>query len=319
MIEPQAIDHFAIIEAEQRVRPLIIETDLIASRRPSNGRLLMKCEHQQRSGSFKLRGAANKILSLRPAEIETGVVTASNGNHALAVAQVAAQLGVKAEVFVSKSISSERRARLAKFDIEVSFVAGDCLDAETAARHAADVSGRTYISPYNDPLIVAGQGTLALELVRQHPALDAVFVSVGGGGLVSGIGTYLKAMSPSTRVVACWPENSRALYESIEAGEIVESEELPTMSTSTAGGIEPGSITFEIARQVIDDRVLVSEREILSALQSAWRHDDLILEGAAGVALAGYEKLAADFEGSTVAVVLCGGNLDQALAWQIKA
>ena len=141
--------------------------------------------------------------------------------------------------------------KIAAYGARIHTVGDNPLEAELAARAAADESGRTYISPYNDWQVIAGQGTIAVELLRQVEHIDAVFVATGGGGLISGIGSYLRARSPDTEVIACWPENSRVLYECVRAGQIIDFPETYTLSKSTAGGVEPGSITFELARRVI--------------------------------------------------------------------
>src|SRR5262249_30433134 len=143
----------------------------------------------------------------------------------------------------------------------------DPLTAELAARRAAEESGRVFISPYNDLDVVAGQGTIAVEMLEQLPALDAVFVAVGGGGLIGGIGAYLKEAAPGCEIVGCWPENSPVMHECLRAGKIVEVPERPTLSESTAGGLEPGSVTFDLCRRVIDRSVLVTEEEILAAMR----------------------------------------------------
>jgi len=312
--------------AEQRIRVHIRETPLKHSRGLSESTradVFLKLENLQEIGAFKIRGAANKLLSLPREQAERGVVAASNGNHALAVATVGGRLGIPAEVFVSEHIDPLRRTRIESLGAQLHTVEGDPLLAEQTARCEAEQSGRTYVSPYNDMEVIAGQGTIAVEILRQlaqfkAKKLDAVFVAVGGGGLIGGIGWHLKSASPDTEVVACWPENSPALYESLRAGKIVEVPEKPTWSVSTAGGIEPGAVTLEIARQVIDRSVLVTEGEILGAARRIYREDDQLVEGAAAVAAAGFLKSAGDYSGKTVVIVICGGNADPALEARIK-
>jgi threonine dehydratase len=158
---------------------------------------------------------------------------------------------------------------------------------------------------------MAGQGTLAVELLRQLPQLDALFVAVGGGGLIGGIGAYIKSAFPKTEVVGCWPENSPVLYESIKAGRILDVPETPTLSESTAGGLEPGSVTLEICSRVIDSSVLVSESEILNAMRSVRDLKGWVIEGAAAVAVAAFVKNAESYRGKRVAVIICGGNASE--------
>jgi threonine dehydratase len=312
--------------AERRIRAHIRETPLLHSRwlsESARANVLLKLENLQESGAFKMRGAANKLLSLPGEQAARGIVTASNGNHALAVATIGRRLGIPVEVFVSEHIDPHRRNRIESLQARVQMVKGDALLAEQTARREAEQSGRTYVSPYNDWDVIAGQGTIAVEILRQLPQfgterLDAVFVSVGGGGLIGGIGLHLEPVSPDTEVVGCWPENSAVLYECMRAGKIIEVPEQPTLSVSTAGGLEPEAITFGVAQQVIDRGVLVSEAEILDAARRVLREDDQLLEGAAAVAVAAFLKSAGDYADKTVVIVICGGNADPALEARIK-
>jgi|SRR5688572_22830310 len=225
------------------------------------------------------------------------------------------KLRMPVEIFVSESIHPLKRARIEPLQARVHTVQGDALHAEVTARRAANDSVRPYVSPYNDADVIAGQGSVAVEMLRQLAEmaagpLDAVFVAVGGGGLIGGIGTHLKRVSPATEVVGCWPENSPALYASMQAGAIVDVPERPTFSTSTAGGVEPGAITLEICRRVVDRSVLVSEDALLDAARRVLREDDELIEGAAGVAVAAFLESADRYAGKTVAIVVCGGNVD---------
>ena len=166
-----------------------------------------------------------------------------------------------------------------------------------------------YISPYNDPQVVGGQGTIAVELARQLEPIDAVFVAVGGGGLIAGIAGYLKVVRPGITVVGCLPERSPVMAESVRAGQIVEMETAPTLSDATAGGIEAGAITFDLCRALVDEYVLVDEEEIAAAIRTTIEAEHLLIEGAAGVAAAAFYKRRASFRGQNVAIVLCGANI----------
>lgn len=313
----------SIFAAAERIRPHVAETPLIPSpflSQQTGGTVFLKLENRQTTGSFKLRGATNKLLSLSAQAKEAGVVTASTGNHGLAVAHAASQLGIAATIFMPESASPRKVANLRHFDVELRFIPGNAVNAETTARRTADKTGRVFISPYNDPEIVAGQGTVAVEMLRQQPTLDAVFVAVGGGGLIGGIGSYLKdlagflkpARSSSVQVIGCLPQNSPVMLESVKAGHIVEMEGLPTLSDGTAGGMETDAITFDICRRVVDDWVAVSEAEIAEAMRLVYRESGEVIEGAAGVAVAALLKSGQRFAGQTVAVVICGGNIDEA-------
>ncbi len=303
-------------EAAQRIQPFVTETpaepvpELVSGQ---DTQLIFKLENLQQTGSFKLRGASNKILSLTPGQAAKGVIAASNGNHGLGVAAASQRSGIKAEVYVSSHVSPVKAKRIEEYGARIHRAGDDPLEAELAARAAAAEQGKVFISPYNDLEVMAGQGTIAVELQQQIPRIDAIFVAVGGGGLIGGIGAYMKRISPQTQIVGCWPENSPVLYESIKAGRIMEVPERPTVSESTAGGLEPGSVTLNICRQVIDRSVIVSEDEILSAMKQVRASRGWLIEGAAGVALAAFLKQAHEYAGKTVVIVICGGNLSPAV------
>ena len=298
-------------QAYERIRPFVIETPLldVSDLLPDNSvRLLFKMENLQHTGSFKLRGATNKILSLTAEQASRGVIAASNGNHGIAVALAAHKKGIAAEVCVSAHVSPAKAKRIEEHGAILRRVGTDPLEAEMAAREAALQANKVFISPYNDVDVVAGQGTIAVELQRQQPAIDAIFVSVGGGGLIGGIGAYQKSNSPRSEIVGCWPENSPVMFECMKAGRIIDVPERPTLSESTAGGLEPGSVTLDICKAVIDRSVLVTEEEIAAAMRHMHDKKGWTIEGAAGVAVAAFVKEAERYRGKTVVVVICGGK-----------
>jgi threonine dehydratase len=306
----------SILAAYQRIQPLVRETPLEQSPAlagDSGARVFLKLEHLQHTGSFKFRGASHKIALLTPEQAAAGVITASNGNHGLGVAAAAEARGVSAEVYVSTQVSPVKARRIESHGARVRFAGDDPLTAELAARRDAEQSGRVFISPYNDLDVVAGQGSIGVELDRRLDTIDAVFVAVGGGGLIGGIGSYLKAVSPGTEIVGCWPENSPVLHECMSAGRIVEVAEQPTLSESTAGGLEPESVTLDICRHAIDRSALVSEAEILDAMRFILEAEHWLIEGAAGVAVAAFRKEARHYTGRNVVIVLCGRNLSPAV------
>jgi threonine dehydratase len=297
-----------ILAAYSRISPYLRETPVELVRLDSTP-VYLKLEHLQHTGSFKFRGASNKIALLTPEQAVSGVVTASNGNHGLGVAAAAKARGIAAEVFVSSQVSPAKAQRIEALGARLRLAGDDPLTAELAARRAAEDSGRVFISPYNDLDVAAGQGTIAVELVRQVAELDAVFVAVGGGGLIGGIGSYLKEVSPRTEVIGCWPETSPVMARCLQAGRVIDVPEQPTISESTAGGLEPGSITLDLCRRVIDRTVFVTEAEILSAMRLLLETEHWVVEGAAGVALAAFLKEAARYRDRNAVVVLCGRNL----------
>lgn len=304
--------HNDILEAEIRIRRLVRQTPLDRSVHFSEMTgcdVWLKLEHLQHTGSFKLRGAANKILSMFYEELERGIVTASNGNHGIAVCYAAQRVGVAPQVFMRHGVSEAKLNLIELLGGQPVFHGTDPLEAELKARETAQQSGQTFISPYNDAQVIAGQGTIGVELHQQLQDIDAVFVAVGGGGLISGIATYLKAVSPNTRIIGCWPQNSPVMHEAIKAGEIFDCPEQPTISDGTAGGLEPDSITFGMCAKLIDEHVLVTEEEIKQAMRLLIEKERWIVEGAAGVALAAFLKVREQFMGKRIVVLLCGRNI----------
>jgi threonine dehydratase len=301
-----------ILEADVGIRPQVPVTPLDVSAGLSAAlgcEVLLKCEHLQPTGSFKVRGATNKILTLDETARHAGVITASTGNHGQGVARAAALAGVSVTVYVGAATTPQKIAAILSLGAEVIIVDGPPIDAELAARRQAEIQGKTYISPYNDLDVVAGQGTIGVELARQAPELAAVFVSVGGGGLISGIGTALKRLNPRTRIIGVWPENSPCMLAALKAGAIVDTVEYPTLSDATAGAVEVGSVTFPICGAVIDETLTVTEAEIAAAMRTIAQNDRWMIEGAAGVAVAGLLKSAPAHPGRKLAAILCGRNI----------
>lgn len=301
-----------ITDAHRALRPQVLTTPLEYSSALSHltgCEVYLKCEHLQRTGSFKFRGASNSLRQLSQSQREKGVVTASSGNHGLAVAMAARSLSTTVEVYVPEYASPAKIEAIRLLGAQVMHVPGDALAAELAALHQSRLNGKTYVPPYNDIEVIAGQGTIALEMLEQENYFDAVFVSVGGGGLISGIGTAFKAQSPRTDIVGCWPANASSLHASLAAGRIVEIVESDTISDGTAGGIEPEAITFRLCQQVIDDYVLVTETEIRNAMKLLALSERWMVEGAAGVAMAGMLQKASRYQGQRVAIILCGRNI----------
>lgn len=303
---------FAIREASAKRTAAMLRTPLQRSAglsRMFEADVLLKCEHLQTTGSFKYRGASNKIRLLPRDGRGLGVVTGSSGNHGQAVALAGRYAGVPVTVYASSRASPAKLTAIRAYGAELRLVEGGGLEAELAAIADAAGSGRVFVSPYNDLDVIAGQGTIGLEIVEEAPQVDAVFLSVGGGGLASGVGTALKAQAPAARLVGCWPSNSPALLRAIETGRIHDVAESDTISDGTAGGIEPGSVTLEICTRVIDQRVEVDELLIKEAMWALAEHDHWMAEGAAGLALAGLCSLRHEMKGKTVVVVVCGRNI----------
>lgn len=301
-----------IAAAEARIRPYVRDTPLEESPAlagSSGARVFLKCENLQHTGSFKVRGALNKVLALSSAEVARGVVTASTGNHGAAVAYALRQIGATGTVFVPEGASPTKLAAIERQGGRIRFHGHDSSDTEVFARDFAGQTGATYISPYNDAQVIAGQGTIAVELLRQLDRIDGVFVALGGGGLIGGIAAHLKAQHPGARIIGCSPENSQVMIESVKAGRILDIPSLPTVSDGTAGGVEAGSITFDLVRDLVDEFSTVTESEIARAMCALMETHHMMIEGAAAVAIAAFGKQKAAWAGANVVVVLCGANI----------
>jgi threonine dehydratase len=273
--------------------------------------VLLKLENLQVTGSFKARGAFNKLLSLAPSELARGIVAASTGNHGAAIAYSAMRLGLSAVVFVPENASPAKVENIRRFGASIIAHGAEGSVTETFARAYAAERGMTYASPYNDAEVIGGQGTMGAEIASRMPDVDAVVVPLGGGGMISGIAGYLKAIRPDVRIVAASPRNSMSMIESVRAGTIVETKHLPTLSDGTAGGVEPGSITFELCRSLVDDFVVVEESTIAQAMKAFIETHHMLCEGSAGVALAALDSLRGrGFK--NVAAVVSGANISAA-------
>ena len=302
--------------AVRRVSPRVRRTPVEPS--PLLGpSVFLKCENFQVTGSFKVRGATNAMLVMSESERAQGVVTASSGNHGLGVATAAKQLGIPATVFVPTGADDSKVAAIQALGVTVERVGDDCVDTEAYAQMIAEHHKKTYISPYNNASVMAGQGTIGHELLEQIPDLGAVFVAIGGGGLISGIGGYLKARDPNIQIIGCSPAASPAMHACLEAGRIIDVPCRDTLSDATAGGVEPGAITFETCQQVVDRSILVGEADIAAAVRDIVETHHMLIEGAAGVAVAGYRAVASEFQGINTAIVLCGANISKRALLQV--
>lgn len=304
--------HSEVLHAEKRMRSSVRETPLDFSlplSQITNLNLYLKCENLQHTGSFKVRGAFNALLSLTKTQKEKGIVVASTGNHGAAIAYSLSKLNIPGIIFVPENVSPTKVENIRNYNTPLKFHGTDSVETELYALDYAKHQGMLYISPYNHPQVIGGQGTVGLEILRQLDSVDVVFVPVGGGGLIAGIAGYIKAVSPKTKIIGCLPENSPVMSESIKAGKIISMTTLPTLSDATAGGIEPNSITFDLCNTYADDFILVSEREIQLAILAMIKTQHLLIEGAAGVALASVFKCAEQYKNKNVVAILSGSNI----------
>ena len=302
--------HDEVASAAGRIGPHVLRTPLLHTPYLDGLAVHLKLESEQHTGSFKARGALNKVLSLDAAQREAGLLTASTGNHAQGFARALAIAGGRGVICLPENADPGKVEALRRYGVELEFHGRDCLATELFAKRRAAETGMTWVSPYNDPAVIAGQGTVGREILEDLPEVDAILATVGGGGLISGIASWVKGERPEVEIIGCLPANAPEMYLSVQRGEHVELEDPPdTLSDGSAGGFEPGSITFDLCRDLVDRYVLVSETEIADAIRWMVRHHHKIIEGAAGVALAACMKERGRLAGKTVAVVICGANI----------
>jgi threonine dehydratase len=295
----------------RRIAPLIRKTPVLPSRMTlKNGTgLFYKTENFQTTGSFKFRGATAKLTSL---PTDRPVITASTGNHGIACSVAAQTTGHDLTVVVPQNTIAQKREKIESYGTRLIIEGSDGVLAEEHARKMAKEEGLAYVSPYNDAEVIAGQGTIGLELLEQLPRIDNVFISMGGGGLISGIGAVIKAMSPSTRIIGVSATNTAALAATIKAGKIVETKHLDTLADGVAGGVDAGSLTLPMASEVIDEIVHINEDSIAEALRALAWTENMIVEGAAALALAPFLMKPEQFADQVNVVLLCGANYDVA-------
>lgn len=299
--------------AAARLTGQVLDTPFVESRTISQltgCQVFLKFENLQYTASFKERGACNKLTQLSADERERGVVAMSAGNHAQGVAYHAQRLGIRAVIVMPRFTPGVKIDRTRGFDAEV-VLHGDTLDEARAHAYAlAQQQGLVFVHPYDDEAIVAGQGTVALEMLRAQPDLDTLVVAVGGGGLIAGMATVAKALKPGIRIIGVQTERFPAMYNAIKGTH------LPQGSSTIAEGIAvgtPGEITQAIVRKKVDDLVLVDEGDIEQAIVMLLEIEKTLVEGAGAAGLAAVLKYPERFAGQKVGLVLCGGNIDPLL------
>jgi threonine dehydratase len=273
--------------------------------------IYLKLECWQRTRSFKVRGAFNAVAALPAPERARGLVAASAGNHGQGVALAGRELGARATIFVPDSAPVTKKAHIKAFGAELREVPGIYDDAEAAARAFAEETGASFVHAFADPLVIAGQGTIGIEIAEDLAEVREVLVPVGGGGLITGIGTVLRALGGgSIRVVGVQSDQTRAMYAAFEAGGEVQVEQGPTLADGLAGG-SMDTESYERARAVTDEMVLVDEASIAAAIHDLFQHDGVVAEGAGAVAVAALAGGVVQVRGPAV-LVISGGNIDGA-------
>jgi threonine dehydratase len=277
---------------------------------------MLKLENQQHTGSFKVRGAFNKLLQLSEEDKMKGVVAASSGNHAQGLGYAGNHLGIEATIVVPSHTPRVKIDAIRRYGVELIVHGEEYMDAERLARSMEKEQEKPYVSGYNDAQIIEGQGTIALEMLESAPDLDVVIVPVGGGGLSSGVSSVIKGASKQIEVIGIQSVASPVMCESIRQGRIVGIELGDSCAEGLHGGIEDGSITFEICDECVDDFILVQENTIIDAIAHHLYHDHQVVEGAGAVGAAAIMENPERFKGRNVGVVVSGGNIDEELLKQ---
>jgi threonine dehydratase len=293
-----------------RVYDVAVETSLELARKLTaqiGGNIYLKREDLQSVHSFKLRGAYNKIAQLTPEERARGVIAASAGNHAQGVALSAQKLGISALIVMPCTTPAIKVEAVKSYGADVELVGDSYSDAAEHCMQRIKETGRTYIHPFDDPLVIAGQGTIGREILEQLPQVTHIFVPVGGGGLIAGIGQYLKAIRPDIRIIAVEPEDSNVLQASLAANKRIV---LPHVGIFADGVAvkQMGVNTFRICREVVDECITVSTDELCAAMKAIFEETRSIVEGAGGLGVAGIQQYAATHDMTNVhAVAICSG------------
>ncbi len=272
----------------------------------------LKREEVQPTGAFKTRGAHNKVAIVAEQSPAAALVTASSGNHGIAVATAAVRHGMRLTVLVGRSVSPAKLERLRALEtnrITVELTGNDTDDAEAEARRRDDAGHAIYIPPYNDPDVIAGQATVGVEILADWPEVDTIIVPIGGGGLIAGIGLWARAVKPGLRLIGVQPSASPPMYGYFETGKTDPMPIAPTIADGVAGNIERTSITWKLCRQLVDQVVLVDEEPIAEAMRWALEVPHLLLEGSAVLGIAALRPGLLDVTGRNVAIVTTGRNV----------
>ena len=299
-----------VYRASQVLKPVVRKTDIIyAPKLRTDAEIYLKTENLQVTGSFKVRGAYYKMSRLTPEEKARGVVACSAGNHAQGVALAARENGIKAVICLPDGAPISKIEATKSYGAEVCLVPGVYDDAYNKALSLRDEEGYTFIHPFNDEYVIAGQGTIALEIIDQLPSLDAVIVPIGGGGLISGIAYTLKSINPDVKVYGVQAAGAPSMYKSVKDGEIEELDKVSTIADGIAVK-KPGDLTYEICSKYVDDIVTVTDDEISAAILALMEQQKLVTEGAGAVSVAAAMFGKVDIKGKKVVCLLSGGNID---------
>jgi len=309
-------------EAYERSKDYLSPTPLEYSHYLSeqiDGEVWLKLDLVQRTASFKFRGAIHKVLSLTDEELDGGVVSAATGNYALAVAEAMRLRNRRATIYVGNDMDESRLEILRAHGLDLVVFDGDAWGAEKEARRVGDEEGKTFVSPYNDPLVVGGQGTCGYEISNQLPDLDAAFFACGAGGLLTGSSAWLKLHNPDVQTYGVSPANSPVMYESVRNNKMITMDTEPTLADTCAGGVDLDSVTLDYCQRYVDDIMLLTEDEIAASIRLLFEQHRLVVEGSAALGVGTLLKYPERFKGKKVVTVICGRNIDLELFKRIIA
>lgn len=318
---PNDVTLHDVYKARQKIAAITIRTPLIRS--PLLTELIgvsvyLKAENLQKTGSFKIRGSANKMLSLTDEEKARGVITVSSGNHGRAVSYVAQRLGINAVVCLSERVPHNKVEAIESLGAEVVVHGTSYEEAEIHALQLQEERGLTLIDPFDDPLVIAGQGTIGLEVLEDLPEIDTAIVPLSGGGLISGIALAMKSANPAIRTIGVSMDRAPVMYHSLKAGAPIEMEEEDTLADALVGNIGLNNkYTFRMVQKYVDDVVLVSEEAIAKAMTFALEKHHLVVEGGGAVGIAALLHQRASGLGCNAVVVVSGGNVSLPLLLKV--
>lgn len=297
-----------IYDAKEVLKDVISKTPIVHATKIHEN-LWIKAENLQGTGAFKLRGAYNKLSNLTPEEREKGVIAASAGNHAQGVAYSCMKMGIKGTIVMPKTAPLSKIEATRSYGVTVELQGDTFNDAYEYAKNLQEITGAMFIEPFDDPYVIAGQGTIGLEILEKMNDVDTVIVPIGGGGLISGIAAAIKSLRPNCRVIGVQSEHAPSMKESLEQNKMIKLENVSTIADGIAVKT-PGNLTFELCRQYVDEVVTVSEEEIAAAILTLLEKMKMVAEGAGATSVAAAMFNKVDLENHKCVAVLSGGNID---------
>ena len=308
-----------ILESHKKILPFVNHTPLITSDLLSKNRTVkLKLESLQKTGSFKLRGATNKLLSLTEDEKQRGVIAVSTGNHGKGVAFASSKLSINSTIYMSSMVPKYRKEAIEALGAKVEIYGSNSDEADLYAREISKKNSIPFIHPFDDEDVIAGQGTVGLEMLMDFPEVDTVIIPTSGGGLIGGIALALKSQKPDIKVIAVSMERGPSMYESLKQGKPVDVEELETLADCLGGSIGlENKFTFDIVKNSVDDFVLVSEDKIAEGIRLNFTEHRLVTEGAAATSVMVAKDNLSSHLGKNIICLICGGNIDYKLFSEI--